>query len=200
MMSEAVSGFADQARDSARAFRLMLDAMAHPGRILAVASKLDAPAPLHAPTAAICLTLCDYDTPLWLDESLHTPQVLDYLRFHTGARIEPDKAQASFLICTPISAAAALANAHRGNAEYPDASATLVIQLSSFSEGERLILKGPGIDGERDFTTGGLDERFWGLMEDNHRSFPLGCDVFFASPAGIAALPRSTRIRREGQD
>ena len=198
-MIEAVSGFADQARDSARAFRLMLDAMAHPGRILPMASELDAPAPLLAPSAAICLTLCDYDTPLWLDETLHTPRVLDYLRFHTGACIEPDKAQASFLICTQASAASCLANANRGNAEYPDASATLIIQLSSFSEGERLILKGPGIDGEAGFTTGGLDQQFWDLMESNHRSFPLGCDVLFVDPDGIAALPRSTHIRREGQ-
>jgi alpha-D-ribose 1-methylphosphonate 5-triphosphate synthase subunit PhnH len=199
-MIEVVSGFADQARDSARAFRLMLDAMAHPGRILPMANELDAPAPLLAPVAALCLTLCDYDTPLWLDEALHEPQVLDYLRFHTGARIEPDRTQASFLICTQASAASGLAAANRGNAEYPDTSATLIIQLSSFSEGDRLILKGPGIDGEGDFTTGGLDQRFWGLMEDNHRSFPLGCDVFFASPDGIAALPRSTHVRREGQD
>lgn len=199
MMIEAVSGFADQARDSARAFRLMLDVTAHPGRIQPMATELDVPAPLLAPAAAICLTLCDYDTPLWLDETLHTPQVLDYLRFHTGARIEPGRAQAIFLICTQASAAAALAVANRGNAEYPDASATLIIQLSSFSEGERLILKGPGIEGECGFTTGGLDEHFWDLMEDNHRSFPLGCDVFFASPDGIAALPRSTQIKREGQ-
>jgi alpha-D-ribose 1-methylphosphonate 5-triphosphate synthase subunit PhnH len=198
-MIEAVSGFADQARDSARAFRLMLDAMAHPGRILPMADELDAPAPLLTPTAAICLTLCDYDTPLWLDETLHEPKVLDYLRFHTGARIEAEVAQASFLVCTSASAASALAAANRGNAEYPDASATLIIQLSSFSVGERLILKGPGIDGERDFTTCGLDERFWDLMEDNHRSFPLGCDVVFASADGIAALPRSTHIGREGQ-
>jgi alpha-D-ribose 1-methylphosphonate 5-triphosphate synthase subunit PhnH len=198
-MIEAVSGFADQARDSARAFRVMLDAMAHPGRILPMVNELDAPAPLLAPTAAICLTLCDYDTPLWLDETLHTPSMLDYLRFHTGARIEAEMAQASFLICTQASAATVLAAANRGNAEYPDASATLVIQLSSFSVGERVTLKGPGIDGERDFTTCGLDERFWDLMEDNHRSFPLGCDVFFASLDEVTALPRSTHIRTEGQ-
>jgi alpha-D-ribose 1-methylphosphonate 5-triphosphate synthase subunit PhnH len=164
-----------------------------------MANELDTPAPLLASAAAICLTLCDYDTPLWLDETLRTSPVLDYLRFHTGARIEPDRAQASFLICTRTSAASSLAAANRGNAEYPDASATLIIQLPSFSEGERLILKGPGIDGESGFTTGGLDQHFWDLMEDNHRSFPLGCDVLFASPDGIAALPRSTHIRREGQ-
>ncbi|HTN98965.1 MAG TPA: phosphonate C-P lyase system protein PhnH [Nordella sp.] len=198
MSIELLSGFADQSRDSAVAFRVMLDAMAQPGRIFTVAAGLEAPPPLLASTAAICLTLCDYDTPLWLDETLRTAPVLDYLRFHTGARIEENMAKASFLVCTPASAAEALAQASPGNAEYPDASATLVIQLSSFA-GEALILEGPGIKDARSFTTSGLDTHFWALMEDNHRLFPLGCDVFFVTAHEIAALPRSTHIRREGQ-
>lgn len=198
MTIEAVSGFADQAHDSARAFRLMLDAMARPGCLWPMAPGLDAPGPLSPVAAAICLTLCDYDTPLWLDEALRTAPVLDYLRFHTGARIAADMAEASFLVCTNLSASAALAAASRGTAEYPDASATLIIQLAGFA-GENLMLKGPGIDGERPFTTCGLEPRFWHLMADNCRAFPLGYDVFFAGPDVITALPRSTHIRREGQ-
>lgn len=198
MSTELLSGFADQARDSSQAFRVMLDAMAQPGRILPLTPGFAAPAPLFATTAAICLTLCDYDTPLWLDEGLKAPPVLDYLRFHTGARIENDKTQASFLLCTPATAAEALARANIGNAEYPDASATLVVQVPDFT-GDPLTLKGPGIKEKRIFTTAGLDARFWALMDENHQLFPLGRDVFFASPAEIAALPRSTQIIREGQ-
>ena len=200
MTIETVSGFADQARDSARAFRLMLDAMARPGRILVIEAALDAPAPLLTSAAAICLTLCDYDTPLWLDESLRQNQVLDYLRFQTGAAIETDMNRASFLLCTPGSASEALATASRGTAEYPDASATLIVQVPSLATGDKLILIGPGIDGEADFRTLSLDERFWEAMEDNHQLFPLGVDVFFAAPAEIAGLPRSTHIKREGHD
>ena len=76
-MIETVSGFADQALDSARAFRLMLDAMARPGRILPMAAMIDAPSPLLPPAATICLTLCDYDTPVWLDETLRLPAVVE---------------------------------------------------------------------------------------------------------------------------
>jgi alpha-D-ribose 1-methylphosphonate 5-triphosphate synthase subunit PhnH len=198
MTIEAVSGFTDQARDSARAFRLMLDAMARPGRILPIDTALDAPAPLWVSTATICLTLCDYDTPLWLDESLRQDHIVDYLRFQTGAAIAADIKQASFLLGTPASASAALTAASRGTAEYPDASATLIIQVPSLAAGDRVFLKGPGIDGEGEFRTLGLDERFWAAMAENHQLFPLGADVFFTAPAEIAALPRSTRIRREG--
>lgn len=198
MSTELLSGFTDLARDSSRAFRTMLDVMAQPGRILPLTPGFEAPAPLFATTAAICLTLCDYDTPLWLDESLKETAVLDYLRFHTGARIENDMAQASFLLCTPATAADALVRSNIGNAEYPDASATLVIQVSDF-DGDRLTLKGPGIKETRTFTTAGLDTRFWSLMDENHQLFPLGRDVFFVSPWEVAALPRSTQIIREGQ-
>ncbi|WP_119387764.1 phosphonate C-P lyase system protein PhnH [Taklimakanibacter lacteus] len=198
MTIEAMTGFADQARDSARAFRRMLDAMARPGRILSLEPDFDVPAPLLPAAAAICLTLCDYDTPLWLDASLSEPAILDFLRFQTGAPITADIAPARFLLCTPGSALQALAGAHRGDAEYPDASATLIIQVPSLSAGGRLILEGPGIDGEQDFRTLGLDAAFWDTMQDNHQLFPLGCDVFFASASGISALPRSTHIKREG--
>ncbi|MGE0237237.1 MAG: phosphonate C-P lyase system protein PhnH [Parvibaculaceae bacterium] len=197
-MIEAVSGFADQALDSARAFRLMLDAMARPGRILPMPPVIDAPSPLLPSAATICLALCDYDTPLWLDETLRTPAVLDYVRFHSGAPVVTDIATASFLLCGPASAAATLAAAHRGTAEYPDASATLVIQLDSLAAGDRLTLSGPGIDGSREFSTLDLSSRFWDLMADNHAGFPLGSDVFFAASGEIAALPRSTHTKREG--
>ena len=197
-MSEIKAGFADQALDSARAFRLMLDAMAHPGRIVPMPTVIGAPSPLLSTAATICLTLCDYDTPLWLDETCRTAAVLDYVRFHSGAPVVTDISAASFLFCSPASAAEALATANRGTAEYPDSSATLIIQLEAFPADEYLTLKGPGIDGTQSFSTCGLSPHFWDLMADNHALFPLGSDVYFAAPNAIAALPRSTQIRREG--
>jgi alpha-D-ribose 1-methylphosphonate 5-triphosphate synthase subunit PhnH len=197
-MSEVVSGFADQALDSARAFRLMLDAMAHPGRVVRLPAVIDPPSPLLPTAAMICLTLCDYDTPLWLDETYRTSSVSDYLRFHSGAPIVEEISAASFLFCSASSAPMALAEANRGTAEYPDASATLIIQLSAFPSHEYLRLKGPGIDGTQTFSTCGLAPRFWDLMTDNQALFPLGSDVFFVTPGEIAALPRSTQIGREG--
>jgi alpha-D-ribose 1-methylphosphonate 5-triphosphate synthase subunit PhnH len=197
-MSEIATGFADQALDSARAFRLMLDAMARPGRFVSMPAMIDAPPPLLPTAATICLTLCDYDTPLWLDETYRTPVVLDYVRFHSGAPIVANISAASFLLCSPASAAQALAAANRGTAEYPDTSATLIIQLPAFPSDEYLTLKGPGIDGTQAFSTCGVAPHFWDLMADNHGLFPLGSDIYFLTASEIAALPRSTQIRREG--
>jgi len=50
-------------------------------------------------------------------------------------------------------------------------SATLVIQLSSFSSGELLTLRGPGIDGRREFSTCGLPPRFWASGEHTNSLF-----------------------------
>ena len=82
-----LAGLADPTLDSQRIFRSLLEAMAHPGRIVDVAVELQAPSPLHPAAAAACLTLLDFDTPLWLDEAAARPDAVEWLRFHSGAPI-----------------------------------------------------------------------------------------------------------------
>ena len=47
------------------------------------------PAPLFAPAAALLLTLCDFETSVWLDPPLARQRraLREFLRFHTGARL-----------------------------------------------------------------------------------------------------------------
>ena len=59
-------GFDDPTHDSQTAFRAVLDAFAHPGRIQSLASALVPPDPLCVATTAILLTLADRDAPVWL--------------------------------------------------------------------------------------------------------------------------------------
>ncbi len=75
-------GFADAGAQSQRCFRAVLDAMAHPGRIVAVTGPTP-PAPLHAATGAVLLTLLDADTPTWLDGACAPAE--SWLAFHCGA-------------------------------------------------------------------------------------------------------------------
>src|SRR3546814_8455275 len=81
-------GFADPGIASQRVFRVVLDAMARPGRIAEVTDELHPPAPLAAAAAALCLALADHDTPVWLAPRLATPAVVAFLRFHCGC---PDR-------------------------------------------------------------------------------------------------------------
>ena len=83
-----VRGFADPVHDSQRVFRTALDALARPGRIARVSSSLAPPAPLLATSASVLLALADYETAVWLDDTLaEAAEVADFIRFHTGASL-----------------------------------------------------------------------------------------------------------------
>jgi alpha-D-ribose 1-methylphosphonate 5-triphosphate synthase subunit PhnH len=59
-----LSGLVDPVLDSQRVFRMVLDAMAHPGTVVEVPGPEAAPPPLHLAAAAVCVALVDFDTPL----------------------------------------------------------------------------------------------------------------------------------------
>ena len=88
------AGFAAPPQDSQATFRAMLAAIAEPGRIQAVEIVLDAPAPLGRALASACLTLLDFETPVWLAPGIGKAAG-DWIAFHTGAPLV-SKANSSF--------------------------------------------------------------------------------------------------------
>jgi alpha-D-ribose 1-methylphosphonate 5-triphosphate synthase subunit PhnH len=186
-------GFTDAAIDSAHAFRAIMQAMSRPGVPVRLESALQVPAPLHVTSAALALTLCDFQTPIWLSPALRHERAFHYLRFHTGAPIVEQMEAAHFAFLSanepiPISVFAV------GTHEYPNRSATLVIQAGGF-HGRAVVLTGPGIKGAVGFGVEGLSQEFWVSMAENHARFPTGVDVIFAAPQSLAAVPRSTALR-----
>lgn len=188
-------GFADVAVDSAHAFRAIMQAMARPGRVMDLSVDIAAPEPLLASTAAVALTLCDFQTPVWLAPELRSETVMHYLRFHTGAPITEDASLALFVIAAAGQGLPPPSLLLQGTHEYPDRSATIVIQTAGFAPGT-VALTGPGIRGSASFGVAGLEDGFWAAMAENHARFPTGVDVIFAAPRQVAALPRSTAIRK----
>jgi alpha-D-ribose 1-methylphosphonate 5-triphosphate synthase subunit PhnH len=191
-MSEA--GFTEPAVDAAHAFRAIMKAMARPGVISRVPAGLAPPAPLLPSAAAIALTLCDFQTPVWLSPGLANAELAQFLRFHTGAPLVTDSSRALFLFVAANDDVPALEDLAQGTHEYPDRSATLVIQVSGFHTAA-VEITGPGIPASVGFGVEGIASPFWEAMTRNHARFPLGVDVFFAAPGAVAALPRSTAIR-----
>jgi alpha-D-ribose 1-methylphosphonate 5-triphosphate synthase subunit PhnH len=186
------AGFADPALGAQATFRCLLEAIAHPGRIVMAPDGLPTPpAPLLAPAYAAALTLLDFETPLWVDPSLATPAVLDSLRLQCGCPIA-GQANARFaLLAVP---GAPLAAFDHGTPEYPDRSATLIWQVESLAAGRGALLTGPGIRTGVQIQVGGLPEEFWAQWGMNHRRFPLGVDVVFVTADRLAALPRSIEV------
>jgi alpha-D-ribose 1-methylphosphonate 5-triphosphate synthase subunit PhnH len=184
--------FRDPVRQSQSVFRLVMEAMASPGRIVAVPSGLAPPAPLNGPAAALLLTLCDYETPVWLDEALdESTDVATFLRFHTGATPARSPSDAAFAAIA--AAMPPLSLFAQGTPAYPDRSTTLIVQVETLAnDGWRL--EGPGIRGSARLRAAPLPADFVDRLRVNRAAFPCGVDILFATDTTIAAMPRSVRV------
>jgi len=185
-------GFADPVLGSQRTFRAVLDAMAHPGRVV-IAETPPAPAPLHPATAAACLTLLDFDTPLWLDPVATTPDVVASLRLHCGVPLASAPDAARFLVIAHASRLPSLDVLDAGTDERPDLSATVVVQVDALAGGVGRRLTGPGIEGSRRLEVSGA-AGLWEAVRANAARFPRGVDVILCAGERLAALPRTTRL------
>lgn len=177
-------GFADVARDAANAFRPLLQAMARPGEIRPIRGATG-PAPLSEAAATVIATLCDPDTPLWLAPSVDQPAIREWIAFQTGAPlVAPERARFALGRWEEFSLDAFAT----GTPDYPDRSATLIVELERLNNtGARLT--GPGIADEAVLN---LPER--AAFQANHALFPLGLDFIFTCGQRVAALPRSTQV------
>ncbi|MFC5584741.1 phosphonate C-P lyase system protein PhnH [Nitratireductor kimnyeongensis] len=188
-------GFQDPVFDAQTIFRVIMQAMAEPGTVHQNIALSKPPAPLTPEAAAVAIALCDQDTPLWLDPSLAAEDaVRAWLAFHTGAPLANTPADAHFAFSADPEHLMGLENFAQGSQEYPDRSATLVLQVNDLSGGEELVLKGPGIESEARLAPHPLPRHFVRQWMQNHARFPRGVDVILVSREGLAALPRSTRI------
>lgn len=187
-------GFADSILDSQRVFRALLDAMDHPGRIVEVPGSDAAPDPLHPATAALCLTLADFETPLWLDARTTTLETVAYLRFHCGCRLVDAPGQGRFALIADPERVPPLNAFDLGTDEFPERSATLLVQVEGLTSGRGRRLTGPGIKVESRLEARGLPDSFWQGLRWNHALFPRGVDVILTSGRRLAALPRTTAV------
>lgn len=186
-------GFADPARDSQRAFRALLDAMAEPGTIHTVAAASGPCAGFSPAMTAIALTVADFETTLWTDLGADSDAAA-YLRFHTGAPIITSHEAAAFAFVTRPHALPSLATFAQGSLEYPDTSTTIIIDVAAISSEGGWRLTGPGVPGERQLAVSPLRPALLDELAANRKGFPLGVDLVFCCGNRIAALPRSTTV------
>jgi alpha-D-ribose 1-methylphosphonate 5-triphosphate synthase subunit PhnH len=187
--------FEDPALASQAVFRTVMEAMARPGLARALPCGLTVPPPLFPSAAAVALTLLDYETPFWLDQTLaEAGEVAAWIRFHTGAPQTADRARAAFGFVSAPAAMPSFDVFSAGSIEYPDRSTTLVVQVARFGQGETLKLCGPGIAGTRNFSAQPLPPDFRARLLANREMFPRGLDLILVSEDAVAALPRSLRV------
>jgi len=178
-------------------FRTLMDVFARPGAVKPLPTAVAAPSPLSATAAAVALAMLDYETPVWLDAPLaQSRQVVDWIRLHAGAPVTSDPRQATFAFIADPFRAPAFDGFSLGTPEYPDRSATLVLQVEGFGTGQCLLLCGPGIAEERSFSAQPLPPDFHARLAGNRALFPRGVDVVLVSSNAVAALPRSVAATR----
>jgi alpha-D-ribose 1-methylphosphonate 5-triphosphate synthase subunit PhnH len=185
-------GFADPVRDAQACFRAVLDAMAHPGRIVRMPSTVPGPTPLGPAASAVALSLCDIDTPVWLDAKSAT--AANYLAFHCGAPLAGMPGDAGFAFVADAAALPPLDQFALGTDEYPERSTTLVIGVSDLVSDSGARLRGPGIRDEARLGAIELPARFWTERAALAELSPRGLDILFVCGDALAALPRSTRV------
>ena len=197
------AGFADPVHDSQKSFRALLDAMARPGTVVPLPETVANAAPLPSAMAAAILTLADHETTIWLDAPLASrPDVAQFLRFATGAKLTTDPREATFALVSdprhmpPLDAFAA------GTPDYPDRSTTILLAIDHFSAASggspvdcvSLELSGPGIDGTTSLSFSPSPPRLAEQLRANRARFPMGVDLILCGPGHVVALPRSTQL------
>jgi alpha-D-ribose 1-methylphosphonate 5-triphosphate synthase subunit PhnH len=183
-VSELEGGFKHPSHDSARAFRVIMNAIARPGTEYSLYGA-EPPAPLSIAAGTLLLTLCDGDTGIFLAGAYDCAPVRRWIGFHIGAPIVAREA-ADFAVGT-WQDLGDLDSFAIGTPEYPDRSTTLIVEDAPTSV--KATLRGPGIK-----DTASLELPELSVFQSNRALFPLGRDFYFTRGTQITGLPRSSEV------
>jgi alpha-D-ribose 1-methylphosphonate 5-triphosphate synthase subunit PhnH len=191
-------GFANPVLGAQATFRALMDAMSRPGTIHTLETDAAPPHPLGVAQGAVALTLADHDTPVWLSPALANATTMGWIGFHTGAEIVAASAHARFAFLGASEPIPDFLGFAAGSQDYPDRSATLVIELPSLAGGPQFLATGPGIRISTQIGLQGLPVDFLHRWSVNRGFFPRGIDLIFTAGNALMALPRSTDLQAMG--
>ncbi|HET6253948.1 MAG TPA: phosphonate C-P lyase system protein PhnH [Puia sp.] len=187
----------DDVYDAQGHYRLLLDSMARPGKINVLPEmELTAPKGIHAAGALVGFALMNADVTYYV-EGPTAFEVGRYLLVNTSAR-PVGREEADYVFLDGSAPAELLQELKVGSLPYPEDGATVVAAvdgLASEGEGLVLLLKGPGVAGEKKLCVIGLDRTFFEALATINGEFPLGIDVILTDgERRVACIPRSTKI------
>lgn len=176
-------------------FGVLMQAMAHPGRVLPAGDPGDLPL-----LDGICATLLDQEVGLAVIGPGDQDVLVQSLVLLTGCRQAP-LAEADFVIVIGGTSQAALDQVRVGSLEYPDQGATLIYPVDGLNTGRgiALELRGPGIRDAQKLRIHGMDQQDLRQLRVVNSRFPLGIDLLVCTADHVAALPRSTTIHIPGE-
>jgi alpha-D-ribose 1-methylphosphonate 5-triphosphate synthase subunit PhnH len=187
--------------DSQKIFRILLDAFAHPGKVVKISNlKIAPPSNISKASAGVLFTLLDHEVGFAVSTSneKQKEEIEEYFIINTGSRLKSLES-ADFILM--LGALTKLEKIKKGSLDYPDQGATIVYSVEEIGEGNpegdsvSLTLAGPGINGKRYLALKGLKKQEVIKIMEVNKEFPLGVDFVFTDKEDrLFALPRSTKI------
>jgi len=159
---------------------------------------MQAPENAHAAAAALLLALLDQDCKVWLSEGFASSHAGAWLRFHTGCTLVTNSIEADFVWVAHANELPAFENLAQGDAQYPELSATCVVQvmgLETLPTADAWTLSGPGVNGSSHLKMVGLPQNFVLARRNSQVHAPCGIDFFFTHNDSLIGLPRSTQVK-----
>jgi len=180
-------------------FRIILNAMAHPGTIYAFQKmELTPPNNMNLASVFIGFALMNADVSFAVQND-NEVEITQYLALNTGASIAT-LAQTDYLFTTGNASPSSIESLKTGTLSYPENSATIiidVIQLSPSPDENTLAieLSGPGIETTTTLYINGLSSTLLNAIQEQNTEFPLGLDIMLTDQNNqLACIPRSSKI------
>jgi alpha-D-ribose 1-methylphosphonate 5-triphosphate synthase subunit PhnH len=176
--------------DSQKVYRLILEAMSNPGRIVNIKKYADKLFGDNPAFLAAAMTLLDNETSF---NACENGRFSDEIASLTLAKRETLEDADFIFACDFGDIKSAIQNAKRGTLSDPHKSATIAIQNDG-TPSLRLTLAGPGIDGRVTLDATQTVKCALDLRDAQKHEYPQGVDLLFISSAGeLAAVPRLVR-------
>ncbi len=188
------SGYESRAVEASHDFRVLMNALSRPGTRQPVPHNTEKVEGLNAGSVVAALTLCDHETTVFLEESDANDKVHDFLTFRCGCTIITDVADADFLFFASFPPPSVLDTLKTGSSQYPDRSATAIIQVDTIEQTGSLNFQGPGILDRHLLGISAIGSDFIDWWAGNNQRFPLGIDAFLTTDDAIVGLPRTVKI------
>lgn len=197
---------------SQKTFRILLKAMAHPGRIYPLPANCEiqnlyqgiALVEHNYALALILKTLLDHEIGFCvLGEG---KKELETLVMEFTGSFPTDLESADFILVSDGDSKGQILKAKEGTLEYPETGASIIFCVKYICDSPiknqtekdlncKVRFKGPGIKGEISAYFYGLKADEFHYLKEKNSQFPLGIDsIFVDAEANVLCVPRSTNI------
>lgn len=201
-MSAATAALLDTIRADQQLFRTALNALANPGRVdlLAHASRSDAPSLAgNRFSGPLLLALLDHEVSFAVEPDPDAGAFAAYvIKRSRSSIVSVDRAD--FIVADSAALDPELPLSLRlGSFEYPDDSATLIVQVPTLDQAIAndlsITVEGPGVPGRRILKLSGITPAFFEARSRANAHYPLGIDLLIVDLDGrISALPRTSQV------